>query len=120
MAIDYNRLKTQVAERLIRENGKLAYIIRQGVATGPAYNPTLPPPTRLEVKFVETKYSMTDRNQTLVQVGDKMGLISTETGVIPEKSGDKIEIDGIVYQLLDVQPLNPGGVTLLFKAHARK
>jgi len=120
MAIDYNRLKTQVAEKLIRENGKLAYIIRQGTPTGPAYNPTLPAPTRLEVKFVETQYSMTDRNETLVQVGDKMGLISTETGVTPEKSGDKIEIDGTIYQFLDVKPLNPGGVVLLFKIHARK
>ena len=120
MAIDYESIKVSVAERLIRENGKPAYIINPGATTGPEWDPQPGTPTRELVYFVETRYSMTDRNATLVQVGDKMGLISTETGIVPEKSRSKIEIDGIIYQLLDVSPLNPGGVVMLYKIHARK
>lgn len=120
MAIDYDQIRVNTAERLIRENGKQAFIITPGTATGHPSNPIPGTPTRDMVYFVETRYSMTDRNATLVQVGDKMGIISTETGIVPEKSVSKIEIDGTIYQLLDVSPLNPGGVVMLYKIHARK
>lgn len=118
--MDYESLKLNVAERLIRENGKAAFIVTPGTATGPAYDPTPGEPLREMVYFVETRYSMTDRNASLVESGDKMGLVSTETGATPQKSINQIEIDGVLYQFIDVQPLNPGGVVMLYKIHARK
>jgi hypothetical protein len=118
--MDYESLKVDVAERLIRDYGKIALIVTKGANTGTPFNPVYAPETKDEVYFVETAYSMTDRNSSLVEVGDKMGLISTETGAVPKKSINSIEIDGIEYQLLDVQPLSPGGVVMLYKVHARK
>jgi len=120
MAIDYDSLRINTAERLLRENGKIAQIVTPGAATGPSYNPSPLPPTKEPVYFVETRYSMTDRNQTLVEVGDKIGLVSTETGAIPKKSINQIEIDDVLYRFIDVQPLNPGGVVMLYKVHCRK
>lgn len=118
--MDYESLKVNVAEQQIRDKGRLAYIITPGAPTGPAYDPQPGEPTRDEVYFLETRYSMTDRDNSLVQVGDKLGLVSTETGAVPDKSINQIEIDSVTYQLLDVQPLNPGGVVMLYKVHARK
>jgi hypothetical protein len=117
---NYDSLRISVAEKQIKRFGKIAQIVTPGAATGPKYNPSFLPPTKEPVYFLETRYSMTDRNQTLVEVGDKMGLVSTETGAIPQKSINQIEIDDVLYQFIDVQPLNPGGVVMLYKVHCRK
>lgn len=120
MSIDYQRIKTQTAERLIRENGRTAYITGEGEPTGPDWNPQPGEPIREPVSFVQTRYSMTNRNESLVQVGDIMGIISTEGGFVPEKSKHKMEIDGKEYSFIDVQPLKPGAVVMLWKFHVRR
>lgn len=117
--MDYESLKVGVSERLIRENGKIAYIVTPN-NTGPDYDPVIGEPTRELVYFLETQYSMTNRDKSLVEVGDIMGLVSTETGATPIQSINKIEIDGVLYNYIDVRPLNPGGVVMLYKIHCRK
>lgn len=119
MAIDYARIRTQTAERLIRENGKVAYVVVPGAPFGDPWNPQPGEPTEEAVYFVETGYKIDDRNQTLIQQGDKLGIVSTETGVVPEKDR-AIKIDGTTYQMIDVQPLNPGGTVMLYEIHARR
>lgn len=111
----YTRLEER-ARLLIEKYGKEATLIKS-TKSGPAHNPTVTPDPST-VKMVETGYSLTNRNESLVQVGDKLGLIST-AAASPAK-GNKIEIDSVKYTILDVEPLNPGGVTLLFEFHARK
>jgi hypothetical protein len=62
---------------------------------------------------------MTHRNDSIVKVGDKLGLVSTEGGVAPALT-HRIKIYSIEYQILDVQPFNTGSVVMLFELHARK
>lgn len=111
----YRRLEA-TAKRLIKSYGKTAYLVRQ-VRSGPPHNPVATT-ERHEIKLAETGYSMANRNETLVQVGDKLGIIST-AGEQPLQS-DTVEIDGSRYSFVDVEPLNPGGRTLLTEFHARK
>lgn len=117
--MDYDNLRINVAERLIRENGKIAYIITPN-NTGPDYDPVIGDPKESLVYFVETAWKMDDREKSLVQVGDKMGLMSTEGGIIPNQSINTIKIGGIIYQLIVCKPLQPGDVTMLYKLIARK
>lgn len=112
----YPRLRA-TAERLIRLRGKSVTIVRPGTVTGPAHNPTVGPPVEIPAKFVETGYSMTDRNATLILTGDKLGLVEPTVAVALE---DTIEIDGETYQLVDVQPLDPGGLRMLTEIVARR
>lgn len=119
MAIDYDALRVNVAETLIRENGKVAVLLTPNV-TGPDYDPIIGLPTESPVFFVETSWKMDDRTKSLVQVGDKMGLVSTEGGAIPNQSINQINIGGEVYQLIMCEPLQPGTVTMLYKIIARK
>jgi hypothetical protein len=111
----YARLEA-TATRLIAQYGKTATLIRMTVS-GPAHDPQIVE-TPHSVTMVETGYSLTNRNETLVLAGDKLGLIST-AGETPQLD-DKIEIDGTRYSFVDISPLNPGGTTLIHEFHVRK
>jgi hypothetical protein len=115
MANFYDRLQA-TANRLIAQYGKPATLIRQE-QSGPAYDPVVTE-QQYEVQLVETGYRMDNRNSTLVQVGDKIGIISTD-GETPQLA-DKIMIDENRYNMIDVAPLNPGGTVLLFEMQARR
>lgn len=112
----YTRLEA-TARRLIQQYGKPAALARD-VRTGQDYNPTVTTQT-IAIQIVEIDYSLTNRDASLVQVGDKLGLISTAASSAPLLS-DRIVIDGITYSLVDLQPLNPGGLVLLYEFHARR
>lgn len=103
------------ATRLIDRYGKPAVLVREE-RTGPPHAPVVTP-VEHPVTLVETGYSLTNRDSTLVQAGDKMGLIST--GGTPPALDDKLRIDGSRYSFVDLQPLNPGGLVLLYEFHCR-
>lgn len=121
--VDYVRLEA-TAKRLIAANGKAVTIVRPGADTGPEWDPQPGPDTEHAAIMVETGYSLTyysptNRSDTLIQAGDRIGLISTNLDITPVLS-DKIKIDGDTYEFVDLQPLNPGGTTLLYQFQARK
>lgn len=119
MSAFYARLEA-TARRLIKDKGLAAALLRAGTPTGPAHDPQPGADVRTGCYLVETGYSLTDRDATLVEQGDKLGLISTELGgYVPEKT-DRLEIDGEEYHLVDIKPLAPGGTTLLYEFHARR
>lgn len=119
MSAFYDEIEFEVAQPLIKEFGFAATLVRDGAPTGPPHNPQPGAPTRHTCIILETGYSLTNRNETLVLVGDKMGLISTEMDIVPTKDDD-IEIAGIAYHFLDVKPVGPGGQNVLYKYHARR
>ncbi|KRG47347.1 hypothetical protein ARC20_03180 [Stenotrophomonas panacihumi] len=118
MSAFYDRLQA-TAQRLIARYGYASQLERDGVPTGPAYNPQPGPPTRHDCKVVETEYSLTNRDATLVLRGDKLGLISTAIDITPTKD-DRILLGGQLYHLFDLQPISPGAQVLLYEFHARK
>ncbi len=119
MSAFYARLEA-TARRLIKDKGSVQTLLRAGTPTGPAHDPQPGADVRTPCYLVETGYSLTDRDATLVEQGDKLGLISTElAGYVPEKT-DRIEIGGEEYQFVDIKPLAPGGTTLLYEFHARR
>lgn len=116
MAFDYSSLKS-TAERLIENFGKSATLIQPAEPDSDA-DPWDPVgDSKSTITLVETGYSLTNRNETLVQSGDKIWLVSTAGEDVELE--DKIKLDSREYSLVDVQPLNPGGTTLLFEVHAR-
>lgn len=110
----YVRLEA-TAKRLLASYGKPAAIVRDE-RTGPPHAPVV---TQVEhpVTLVETGYSLTNRNESLIQTGDKLGLIST-AGESPQLD-DVLRLDGADYRFVDLQPLNPGGLVILFEFQAR-
>lgn len=117
MSAFYDRMQA-TAERLIARFGYATQLERDGAPTGPPHNPQPGPATRYDCRVVELEYSLTDRDTTLVQQGDKLGLISTSVGIPPGKD-DRLLLGGQLYHFIDLQPLSPGGQVLLYEFHAR-
>lgn len=118
MSAFYDRMQA-TASRLIDRYGYATQLERDGAPTGPPHNPQPGTPTRHDCKAVELEYSLTNRDTTLVQQGDKLGLISTAIDIAPTKD-DRILLGGEPFHFIDLQPLSPGGQVLLYEFHARR
>lgn len=116
MSAFYTRMEA-TARRLIAEYGKAATVVRFATS-GPAHAPVITE-TEHACVLVETGYRLTLIPETLIQSGDRMGIISTTITIVPE-TADKIDIAGERFNFVDVKPLNPGGTTLLYEFLARK
>lgn len=116
MAIDYARLQA-VAIRLIDENGKAGTIVRSTL-TGPPHAPTVTE-APYACRLVETDNKATNWPDSLLQVGDRMGLISPDVSVTLDRLSDRVVIDGARLSLIELRALNPGGTLMLYKFLAR-
>lgn len=105
------------ATRLIDRYGKPAQLVRE-VRSGPAHAPVVNPVAHA-CRVVDTGYSMTNRDSTHILAGDKVGLLSPAIAVEPQMT-DALRIDGADYRFVDLQPLNPGGLTVLWEYVARR
>lgn len=107
----------EMAVELIGELGKDAAIVREE-KSGPPHAPVITPVAH-PCKVADIGYSMTNRDATLIQTGDKVGIISPDLGVAPGLH-DLLRIDGADYRFVDLQPLNPGGLTVIWEYTARQ
>lgn len=107
-----------LAKRMIGAKGKPGIIRRPGGTSGPVYAPVIDPPTDYPCVFVETRDFVRARDATLIQSGDRMGIISPAVAVEPDLT-DRIVIDGSEYSFVEIRPLNPGGLNLLYRFLAR-
>lgn len=112
----YTRLEA-TARRLIDKYGKPSQVVRL-TQSGPPHNPVVTE-TAHDCKLADIGYSLTNRNETLILAGDKVGIMSTDLAIVPTKD-DKLRIDGEDYNFVDLAPLNPGGLTLIYEYHARR
>ena len=113
MKFDYAPIKA-VADSLIAEFGKTAVLVSTET-TGPDFDPVVTE-TAADITLVELDYSLTNRNESLVQAGDKLFLVQAEAA---PSLDDKIRLDGVDYNMVQVQPLAPGPVTILFEVQGR-
>jgi len=113
MRFDYSQIKA-TADRLINRFGKDAVLVTT-TTTGPAFDPTVTEVTT-DIILAEIGYSLTNRNESLVQAGDKVWLVQADAEVPLDA---KIRLDGTDYSMVDVQPLNPGGTVLLYEVQGR-
>jgi hypothetical protein len=122
---DYANLRDNTAEPLLARFGKQATLTKPGTPTGDEWNPTPGTPTEYTVIVMETQFSraaiwaISTRAGTQIEQGDRLYLMSTSAGVEPARE-DTLAVDGDVFQIINVDPLKPGPVTLLSRVHVRK
>lgn len=119
MAIDYQRIKVQTAERLLRENGKTGTIVREQSDDTPPWESPSVSEEDYSVIFLSTDWTQNLRSTEVVEQWDIIGIISTETGVTPEQN-DRFIMDGTEYHITEVRPLSPGPVVMLYYIMGRK
>jgi hypothetical protein len=120
MSFDYTSLKTGVAEKLIKEFGDSGYLLMPGESVGEDWESNLDNDVECPIQAVRTAFK-TDNNQgTLVEKTDVMFLVSTEGVTQDPEMAQKIVVDCKEFQVVRIDPLRPGPVTMLWKVHARK
>lgn len=116
--MNYNELKL-TARQLLKEFGREVSLIRR---TGDTYTPDngLVKGTEQTIRgpAVNFPFKKSDRLRpdTLIQAGDEQVII--ELSVKP-RSTDLIDLDGVVYSIIDVENIAPAGVNVIYILHAR-
>ena len=145
MAFDYTGLRDETAEPLIKEFGKTGGLLVNDPATGlynvvngannvinvlnnvvngvssrEPYESQFDSETSHAIIAVQTQFKKSDNNGTLVEMGDVLFLVSTEGVTIDPALANRITMNSITYQVVRIDPLEPGPVVMLWKIHARK
>jgi len=120
MAFDYAGLRDETAEPLIKEFGKTGGLLVNDPATGAPYESQIGAEVSHAIIAVQTQFKKTDNNGTLVEMGDVLFLVSTEGVTIDPALANRITMNSITYQVVRIDPLEPGPVVMLWKIHARK
>lgn len=113
MSFDYTRVRG-TAERLLERFGQTATLIKPGEMIGPEWNPTPGPATEHSITVVDENSLRRDLSGTLIGEGVHSIIVSTSAGVAPSQA-DRIRMGGREYEIVEVKPLAPGGVVLLWE-----
>lgn len=68
--------------------------------------------------LILSEYSARDRDGTNILASDLKAMISPDAETDP-RIGDKLSVSGSVYSIVNVDPLQPGGVVLMWEAQVR-
>lgn len=116
MAFNYASSQA-TAERLIESFGQSASI-RRVALSGDSWAPTQTN-TDHACTVVVLDYSHAERAGTSVQSKDRKVLVSTDGLSIEPTPADKFILGAVVYEIVTVKPLNPGGTVVLYELQAR-
>jgi hypothetical protein len=120
---DYSR-SVATANRLLTRFGRTIQV--QTVAEGvydPETSTSTPVTTNTDVKacdfdFEDKSGGQIYQSDSLVQIGDRYALVAPTVDDI--NTSDKLIIDGVTWNIINVKRLSPAGVNVLFTVHIRK
>ena len=119
MSKDYAR-EAATARRLIEKFGGDALVIRVGDEAGDQYDPTFGAEQTFPALVADIGYSITRRNDAVIEAGSKVGVMVMVDGDTPLKT-DSLRINGVDFVFTDLQPLqpNPDGQVVLYQYTAK-
>ena len=148
MAFDYPNLRDETVEPLIAEFGKTGilyvhndapegalvdrdgnyildrdgnYIVeRGGGSEREAWESQLGSDDSHAVTLVQLQFKKSDNKGTLVEMGDVLFLVSTEGVTVDPALANRFQVGGIIYQVVRIDPLQPGSTVMKWNIHGRK
>ena len=120
MAFDYPGIRDGVAEPLLKNFGKPGQISVNVPGTGDPWESQIDNETLYDVIAAQTRFTKDHNNGTLVKQNDVLFIVSTEGVSVDPELANRIIVKGITYQVVRVDPLEPGITTMLWYVHARK
>lgn len=118
MSFDYGRSKA-TADRLVSKFGQSA-TLRRPTSSGTAYNPTPGQPDDHPVTVVVLDYDRREIDGTRILATDRKVLLAVGNLAIEPATSDKAVIGGVEHSIIDIQPLNPGGLVILYQLQVRR
>ena len=116
MAFDYANSQATAA-RLIANFGQAA-TIRRVTNSGDAWAPTQTT-ADTAVTCVVTDYANFERDGTRIQAKDRKVYVSALSLAITPTPGDKFVLGAMVYDIVSVGPIEPGGTVVLLELQVR-
>ena len=116
MAFNYANARA-TAERLIANFGQSA-TLTQTANTGTDYNPTLTE-TDYTCTLAVIDYKQSDIDGTVILKDDKKAIISTSGLTVTPTKADKLTIGGVVHDIVEIMPLSPAGIVIIWQAQIR-
>lgn len=119
--IDYLAIR-DAADAALNEAGQSGYLRRTGTGAGSdPWNPGSSTPVDYPIVFVLIDYTMRDRDGTTIQQNDQQAIIRAGGLDIEASDIDQlVDKAGKVWEVVNLRPLAPGGVTLLYIAQVRR
>ena len=117
MAFDYAGMRDS-ADELLDEFGQAAAIRRITNGGSDAYAPTQTT-ADTAIVCVVTEYANREKDGTRIQAKDRKVLVKAGSLAITPTPSDKFVLGGVVYDIVDVCPLEPGGVVMLYELQVR-
>lgn len=118
--IPYTDLRDTVVQPGIADAGKTGTLLVPGAATGEDYDPRPGDDIPHPVTVVQTMLRESDIDGTVVQATDAAFLVSPEGLSVEPSLKHRLLVDGIKYQVVKVEPLKPGSVTMFWRVFGRK
>jgi len=104
----------------LTEAGVGAFIVRAGTPTGPSYNPTHGVPVAYPVTVVYDTWRNDQIDGTLIKQGDlKILVASSGLTITPTPNDIFRDATGAEKSIINVEPLQPGGVAVMYVVQAR-
>lgn len=122
MSSRFYRGISRIASKQIRRYGVEAELLVRAPA-GKTWDPdpdSSNPPTVIPVRLVKDSQAETYRARSAVQAGDVTGILSPVNVTADPKLADALRIGGVLYELLRVEPVEPGPVVVVYEFHCRR
>lgn len=121
MPFDYVKIREGTVDPLFERFGKTAQIAVNVPASGvEPWESQLDGEELHDVTVIQTTFEKADNNGTLVQETDVLFLVSTKGVTIDPSLADRLIANGNTYQVVRIDPLQPGPETMLWYIHGRK
>lgn len=123
MSFDYAK-SAATASRLIERFGRTIQHVKVAEGTYDTETSTVTnPETLTDVKacdfdFEDKSGGQVYQSDSLVQIGDRYCLVAP--GITAIDTSDKLDIDGVRWNIINVKRLSPAGVSVLWTVHIRK
>jgi hypothetical protein len=115
---DYSNIRKKAYDKL-KKYGFAATLKRTTPGSGPAWNPGPSINAEFPVLALFETYSDGMIDGTTILYGDRKLLLSAEHLEATPRTTDKLIINGEEYNIINVLPLAPGGVSILFTLQIR-
>ena len=111
--------KAVSASKLIRAKGQAMRIEYGSISGYGGGTPDIAGAADKSPWGVVTEYSLRDIDGTQIRVGDKRVILEALNGMPTPQTKDSLIIEGVSHSIVNVRPLSPAGVVVIYELQAR-
>lgn len=116
--VDYAKIRARARAGLLKGGTTATLLVP--TYTGPAYKKVEGQPQRHGVVILIDAYANSEIDGTRIAATDKKVWMAAEGLSVTPEPGHRLEFDGAQHAIVNVKPLAPGGVAVMYEVQARR